>query len=519
MIKKLLKKWRIWILIIILIFSYLSINPQFSVKGIAVKSIELNSSAYNADMRTPSANLQPTQQEIISSLNNNEINTVEEYSRLLSSIPNNSTLRIQTNKAEYVLLKDSDNIGITITNAASSNIRKGLELQGGTRVVLQPEKQISDQERSDLISTMENRLNVYGLSDLKIKPVDDLLGNKYILLEITGASKEEVKDLIASQGKFEAKIGDDLVFSGGKKDIPFVCRNDGTCSGIRPCESSQEGFFCRFEFSISLSPEAAKKHAEVTGRLDVNTTENGRQFLSKALDLYVDGKKVDSLQIAAELKGKEATQIAVSGPGIGKTNDEAFEQAIKNMNKLQTILITGSLPTKLNIVKLDTISPSLGEAFIKNSLLVGLLAILSVVLVVFIRYRKLKVVIPMIITLLSEIFILLGFSALLKYNLDLAAIAGLIVVVGTGVDDQIVILDETLKGAAASYRNWKERLKRAFFIILTAYVVTVAAMVPLLKAGAGLLSGFALVTIVGISIGVFITRPAYAAMLEVLMED
>src|SRR3989344_3984487 len=185
MIKKLLKKWRIWILIIILIFSYLSINPQFSVKGIAVKSIELNSSAYNADMRTPSANLQPTQQEIIYSLNNNEINTVEEYSRLLSSIPNNSTLRIQTNKAEYVLLKDSDNIGITITNAASSNIRKGLELQGGTRVVLQPEKQISDQERSDLISTMENRLNVYGLSDLKIKPVDDLLGNKYILLEIT----------------------------------------------------------------------------------------------------------------------------------------------------------------------------------------------------------------------------------------------------------------------------------------------------------------------------------------------
>jgi len=32
------------------------------------------------------------------------------------------------------------------------------------------------------------------------------------------------------------------------------------------------------------------------------------------------------------------------------------------------------------------------------------------------------------------------------------------------------------------------------------------------------LKGFALTTIVGVTIGVFITRPAYAKMLEVLME-
>jgi len=41
----------------------------------------------------------------------------------------------------------------------------------------------------------------------------------------------------------------------------------------------------------------------------------------------------------------------------------------------------------------------------------------------------------------------------------------------------------------------------------------------LLMAGAGLLKGFALTTIIGTSIGVFISRPAYAKTIEVLLKD
>jgi len=53
---------------------------------------------------------------------------------------------------------------------------------------------------------------------------------------------------------------------------------------------------------------------------------------------------------------------------------------------------------------------------------------------------------------------------LINWNLDLAAIAGILAAVGTGVDDQIVITDEALKGARVA-RNWKSRMKNAFFII------------------------------------------------------
>src|SRR3989338_4428791 len=239
-------------------------------------------------------------------------------------------------------------------------------------LIFKPEKEITDQEIKDIIDTMENRLNVYGLSDLKIKEAKDLTGEKYILIEIAGATKEEVKDLIGSQGNFEAKIGNEVVFKGGKQDITFVCRNDGTCSRISQCNPSAGGFGCQFEFEISLSNDAAQKHAEITKNLEIITSEGGSRVLEKNIDFYLYGKQVDSLQISESLKGQKATRITISGQGLGVTEAEAINNAIKNRDKLKTVLITGSLPTKLEIIKLDYISPTIGKSFLNNAILVGI---------------------------------------------------------------------------------------------------------------------------------------------------
>jgi preprotein translocase subunit SecD len=45
------------------------------------------------------------------------------------------------------------------------------------------------------------------------------------------------------------------------------------------------------------------------------------------------------------------------------------------------------------------------------------------------------------------------------------------------------------------------------------------ALIPLLWAGAGLLKGFAITTIIGITIGVLITRPAFAEMVKKIEKD
>jgi|APSaa5957512576_1039674.scaffolds.fasta_scaffold05716_4 preprotein translocase subunit SecD len=516
---KMLKKARVIVLIFCLLATLVAINPQFNTEGVVIKSVEDNSEASLAGLNNPSKDLAPTNYERIERINGEKINNLQEYSQILQETPMNESVRLDTDLKTYTIIKNSDDLGLSIQNIPQSNIRLGLDLQGGTRVLLKPTEQITEDQRDNLIEVMRARLNTYGLSDIDIRSSDDLSGNKYVLVEIAGATQQEVSDLIASQGKFEAKIGNETVFAGGEEDVTFVCKNDGTCAGIRDCVPTEEGYYCKFEFQIRLSNDAAQNHARITENLDVITEANGQQYLSEKLDFYLDNTQVDSLNIGADLKGSLATSIVISGPGLGETQEEAVQSALTQMNKLQTVLLTGSFPFELEVEKIDTISPALGSAFIKNAMIAGLCAILAVSLIIFIRYRKLKIAIPMLITSLSEIVLILGFAAVAKYNLDLAAIAGIIAAVGTGVDHQIIIIDEILSKGSEYVHSWKHKLKRAFSIIFAAYLTTLAAMIPLFSAGAGLLRGFALVTIVGVSIGVFITRPAFATIIESLTQE
>ncbi|HJO01819.1 MAG TPA: protein translocase subunit SecD, partial [Candidatus Woesearchaeota archaeon] len=99
-----------------------------------------------------------------------------------------------------------------------------------------------------------------------------------------------------------------------------------------------------------------------------------------------------------------------------------------------------------------------------------------------------------------------------------AAVAGIIIAVGTGIDHQIIIADETLRGRGIIY-DWKQRIKNAFFIIMASYFTVFVALIPLVFAGAGLLKGFAITTILGASIGVFISRPVFARVIEILLRE
>jgi preprotein translocase subunit SecD len=533
-ITQILKRARVIILIAFLLMAVAAINPNPWQTGVAIRGVEKNSSASIAGITNPSANIAPRSREVILSMNNVPIDDEQDYYDFVSTLEPNRTVQIKTDKTTYRLetiahygVDDSNktvllgikDLGLSIYNAPTTNIRKGLDLQGGTRVLLQPEEKISAEDMDMVISNMQERLNVYGLSDVVIKETKDLDGNSFVLVEIAGVNADEVKELIAKQGKFESKIGNSTIFRGGG-DITYVCRS-ASCSGIDSqsgCGTNAEGWSCRFRFAISLSPDAAKRQADATSKLDV-ITEDKNQYLSQKIDLFLDNSLVDSLSIGADLKGKAATDIEISGGGVGKTREEAITDALKNMKRLQTILVTGSLPVKLNVVQTDGVSPVLGKEFISNAILMIALSTLIVAIMILIRYRKIEISIPIMITMISEITLLLGFASLVGSNIDIAAIAGIIVAAGTGVNDQIVITDEVLKGSKSdvSY-NWKNKLKNAFFIIMGAYAVTVVSMLPLMFAGAGLIKGFAFTTIVGVSFGVFVTRPAFATMIEILLK-
>ena len=499
---------KIWLLIIVLALSLLSIfitssGIAFFQKGVLVTNIEANSTAFEQGLR---------QGQIITEIDGQEIISIEDFSRIIQEkFPSDESIKtIFKTKDSEIILFSKQAPEIIVSEIPKTNIKMGLDLAGGSRALVQAyDKKLSSTEINDLVDVISNRLNVYGIADMNVRPIRDLEGNYFMLIEIAGATPRDLEELISKQGKFEAKIGDETAFIGGKRDITSVCRNDATCAGIEGCQKSEAGHFCNFRFVIYLSEEAANKHAEITGKLGIN--ENNSEYLSEKLDLYLDDNLVDSLFIGEGLKGRVTTQIQISGSGNGETEDEAYNNAKESMHKLQTILITGSLPYKLEIVKLDTISPILGKQFVKSIFLAGFAAIFAVSIIVFFRYKKFKSSIALLITSISEIIIILGIASFIDWNLDLPSIAGILATIGTGIDSQIIILDEARQGMLLSI---KQRMKRAFAIILGAYFTALVALLPLLWAGAGLLKGFAVTTIIGITIGVLITRPAFTDMVK-----
>jgi preprotein translocase subunit SecD len=500
--------YKIWILISALILAILFIAPWNAFEtGVIIKSVERNSTE---------ANNRIISGMIIHEINGNLIKNNADYSRVISDIfssKGNETIRlnIKTDKSEFVILTDKEP-QITIGNIPKTKIKTGLDLSGGARALIKPVNvTLSDSEIADLVSITSERFNVYGLKDITIKSIKDLEGNNYLLIEIAGATPRDLKELISSQGKFEGKIGNASVFIGGT-DIAHVERS-GQQAGIESCSAYQSGESCSFRFPITLTEEAAKRQADITSKLAISS-ENP-EYLSQKLDLYIDGELMDSLFISKDLKGRVTTQISIQGSGQGADRNDAIKATQENMKKLQTILITGSLPYKLEVVKLDTISPTLGKAFSKNLALLAGVVFVLISLVLFIKYRKIKITSAVILTMFSEAFITLGIAALISWNLDAPSIAGIIAGMGTGVNDQIVIIDESISNEHISL---KERIKRAFFIILGAFFTIIAAMLPLFWAGAGMLKGFALTTIISVLAGILITRPAFAEIIRKLHE-
>ena len=524
--KSFFTNWRILLMLAVVLFALIAIRPNPWATGVSISSVAKNSPAELAGIESP-RHAAPMAREVIEEIDGQPVVGLADYARLIEGAPVNETMTLRTNKGIYRFIVPEDRrIGLRVAKAPRSNVRLGLELQGGTRVLLEPEEGSTEQMIQDAIDSMSNRLNVYGLADILVTKVTSpgLPGepaDTYIRVEVPGASEEEVKELVSKQGKFEAEIGNATVFVGGSGDITYVCRT-AQCSGIDPQRGCGRGeddqWICGFFFQITLSPTAARRQAGITGNLSL-ITEGGDRYLSEQLVLKLDDTQVDALNIAGDLKGRAITDIQITGSGTGVTEQAALRDALENMKNLQTVLVTGSLPIKLTVARTDAISPVLGVAFLRNAWIMAGAAVLIVLIILVFAYRRLVLALPLALTAFSEVFILLGSYALFGWSLDLAAIAGVIAAVGTGVDHQIIIADETLRRKGAFVIGFKERVKRAFRIITSAYATTVIAMVPLLFAGAGLLKGFAIATITGVTIGVLITRPAFAHILELIFGE
>ncbi|NYT03465.1 MAG: MMPL family transporter, partial [Candidatus Methanofastidiosa archaeon] len=238
---------------------------------------------------------------------------------------------------------------------------------------------------------------------------------------------------------------------------------------------------------------------------------------------YAYFSRIVGLMSSPRLSDDLATGEASATPAYVITGTSATPaEAAKETSSLKIILQSGALPVATNIAGKSFISPTLGSEFIRQVLIAGLAALIAVAAIVFIRYRKIFISLPIIMISFSEIIIILGVASVIHWTIDLAAMAGIIAAIGTGVDHQIVITDESIMekgGEKRKRKSIKKRVEHAFFIIFTSAFTTIGAMAPLAYLSLGMLRGFAVTTIIGLLIGITITRPAYGNIAKILLKN
>jgi preprotein translocase subunit SecD len=189
------------------------------------------------------------------------------------------------------------------------------------------------------------------------------------------------------------------------------------------------------------------------------------------------------------------------------------KEASERVKSIESILKGGALPVQISLGSRTTLPAALGSEFLKLSLVAIGASLVFISILIGIRYRNIRATAPIVVISLAELVVLL--SILGSFTIDLAAMAGIIAAIGVGVDAQIVITDETLK---KDDHTTHEKVELAFGIIRTNAIVAIFSMVPLLFSGLVEIIGFAMSTMLGALLGYLITRPAYAAILEKVLE-
>ncbi len=269
------------------------------------------------------------------------------------------------------------------------------------------------------------------------------------------------------------------------------------------------------------------------GQLGFSTLANASKkiILKNAVDIKPDVRQGELDQwraigllsaplLSEGLASGTASQFyQITGSSIGSTPQEQEAYALAQIKQLKSVITGGKLPVSALVGSSFSIEPSLGHDFLFYSLIATILGIVVVALLVILRYRDIKLSVPIIIVNIFEILILTAIIGRIG-TIDLGAMAGIISLIGTGVDDQLIVTDEVLRGRNKeesydkSAYGMKEKIGRAFSIIFTTAGVAIVAMMPLLLSGVVEISGFALSAIIGILIGIFITRPAFAVLIE-----
>ena len=345
------------------------------------------------------------------------------------------------------------------------SIRQGLDLQGGTHVVLQavdtPDAKVDDDALNRVVKIIERRVNELGLTE----PTIQRQGKDRIIVELPGVKDPD--KAIAMLGRtalleFRDVTGKTVLTGKDLKNSKaHVGQNNQAVVGL---EFNEDG---------------AKKFAALTA-----------QNIGKPISILLDGDVLTSPVVQEVITGGNA-QIS------GSRNVEEAEH-------LAILLRSGSLPVKVEVMETRTVGPTLGQDSKDMSVKAFGIGTISVFVFMVLFYRMSGLVAD--IALLLYIMLVLLAMKYLNATLTLPGIAGIILSIGMAVDANVLIFErfkEEIRKGKTLRSAMEAGFNKAFTTIFDSNITTIMAAVVLFYLGTGPIRGFAITLALGVVLSMF----------------
>jgi preprotein translocase subunit SecD len=207
---------------------------------------------------------------------------------------------------------------------------------------------------------------------------------------------------------------------------------------------------------------------------------------------------------AIVLDNKVITAPNINEPILGGSGIISGRFTVETANDLALLLRAGALPAPLKVVEERTVGPSLGADSVasgKNACLLGLALVMLFMAVCYGLFGVLAN-----ISLLINLFMLMGALSLLQATLTLPGIAGIVLTMGMAVDANVLIYErirEEMRHGKSPLACVRQGFEGAFGTIMDSNLTTLIAAVLLFYFGTGSIKGFAVTLSLGILTSVF----------------
>ena len=359
---------------------------------------------------------------------------------------------------------------VTILNATANSgdlgLTLGLDLAGGVSITYQAEGDPTDEEMSDTIFKLQQRIEEEtGSTEISVYQV----GDDRISVEIPGVSDaNEILEELGEPGTLEFQDEDGNVILTGD-DISSAS-----------AESTQDSYGnTQYVVALTFTDDAAEVFSEYT-----------TNHLDETLAIYYDGECISSPTI----------QSAITDGSCQITGMSSYEDA----EDLASYIRIGSLSIELTELQSEVVSAQLGTDALSTSIMAaGIGLAIIIIFMIFVYW------VPGVVASIALVFytaLVVSTMYLFDITLTLPGIAGVILSIGMAVDANVIIfarIREELAQDKAVKTAIDIGFQKARSAILDGNITTFIAAIVLIAMGTGTVKGFAYTLAIGIVLSMF----------------